>query len=70
MDKELLNYTFVYKGWKEAFQEELNKPNRNEESLQQYITWDKTLIICFLDFELPFISAIITFVSISDISAK
>ena len=41
MDKELLNYTFVYKGWKEAFQEELNKPNPNEENLKQYIAWDK-----------------------------
>ena len=35
MDKELLNYTFVYKGWEEAFQEELNKPNPNEENLKQ-----------------------------------
>ena len=41
MDKELLNYTFVYKGWKESFQEELNKPNPNEENLKQYIAWDR-----------------------------
>lgn len=41
MDKELLNYIFVYKGWEEAFHEELNKPNPNEENLKQYIDWDK-----------------------------
>ena len=41
MDKEFLNYTFVYKGWEEAFQEELNKPNPNEKNLKQCIAWDK-----------------------------
>ena len=41
MNKELLNYIFVYKELEEAFQEELNKPNPNEENLKQYIAWDK-----------------------------